>query len=371
MKKIGTELISIIVTNYNKEKYIERCLNSIVNQTYKKFEVIIIDDDSTDKSYSIISKFITDKRFKYIKTNKIGNSFAKNFGAKLCKRNFITFLDSDDFWEKNFLKEVSNLIKKYPSAGAYITGYRRIYNKGLDKVKYSNKKKTGIIFDYFKRRLDPDSWGIHTSSIVFRKNKFDNTDGFPSLIFSNTKKEFLMIDKNFKKLFDLKFENFNIYENPKKSRNIKKCDKYLKFNLKRYLNYKVLFVLSGEDQYLHDKFFLENKIAFSNKILSNWDGTISNQSTKYFREKKFLPHLLMLTKKIEKNKKLLRNKSLLHYIYYIIVSSGSKINQQFYLNYNLNNFIVSYKVFYKKIILFKYKYKFSRLKHRYLSFLNV
>lgn len=364
-------MISIIVTNYNKEKYIERCLNSIKNQIYKKFEVFIIDDDSTDKSSTIISKFITDKRFKYVKTKKLGNSFAKNFGAKLSRGNFITFLDSDDFWEKNFLQEVINLTKKYPSAGAYITGYRRIYMKGSDKVKYSYKKKNGIVFDYFKRRLDPDSWGIHTSSTVFRKKKFDTTDGFPSLIFSNIKKKFLMIDKNFKKLFELQFENFNINEKSDKNRNIKKCDKYLKSNLKRYLNFKILFVLSGEDQYLHDKFFLENKIAFSNKILSNWDGTIINQSTKYFREKKFLPHLLVLIKKIKKNKKLLRDKSLLNYICYIIVSSGNKINPQFYLNYNLNHFINSYKVFYKKIILFKYKYKFLRLKHRYLSFLNV
>ena len=160
-------MISIIVTNYNKEKYIERCLNSIKNQIYKKFEVLIIDDDSTDRSHTIISKFITDKRFKYIKTKKLGNSFSKNFGAKLANRNFITFLDSDDFWEKNFLLEVINLTKKYPSAGAYITGYRRIYSSHSDKVKYSYNKKTGIVLDYFKRRLDPDSWGIHTSSIVF------------------------------------------------------------------------------------------------------------------------------------------------------------------------------------------------------------
>lgn len=91
------DLITVIVTVYNREKYLEQCLNSVKNQTYKNFECIIVDDGSTDKSIEIAESFTDDKRFKLITSEHVGFSAVKNIGLDEAKGNYIIFLDSDDW----------------------------------------------------------------------------------------------------------------------------------------------------------------------------------------------------------------------------------------------------------------------------------
>ena len=89
--------ISIIITIYNRENYLEECLTSVLNQTFTNFEAIMIDDGSTDTSPDIAKKFAEkDKRFKYVPTSHIGFSAAKNLGLSKAVGDFIIFLDSDD-----------------------------------------------------------------------------------------------------------------------------------------------------------------------------------------------------------------------------------------------------------------------------------
>jgi teichuronic acid biosynthesis glycosyltransferase TuaG len=99
-------LVSIITPNYNSEKFITECIDSVRNQTYKKWELIIIDDCSTDNSVSIIKKLqATDARIKLIKLNKnSGPAVARNKGIEEAKGTYIAFLDSDDFWLPQKLK---------------------------------------------------------------------------------------------------------------------------------------------------------------------------------------------------------------------------------------------------------------------------
>ena len=106
-------LISIVVPVYNAEKYLEQCLNSIQNQTYKNFEVILVNDGSIDHSESICMDFVkVDTRFKYFTKENGGASSARNFGLDHVLGEFITFIDADDWVDENHLEVLINNIKE-------------------------------------------------------------------------------------------------------------------------------------------------------------------------------------------------------------------------------------------------------------------
>ena len=102
--------ISVIVPVYNVEKYLDRCLKSLLNQTMKDIEIIVVNDGSTDKSEEIINKYID--KFKYLKKENGGLSSARNYGMKYANGEYIAFLDSDDYIEENMYQEMYNLAKK-------------------------------------------------------------------------------------------------------------------------------------------------------------------------------------------------------------------------------------------------------------------
>lgn len=103
--------VSVIIPVYNSQQYIEKCVNSVVNQTYKKLEIIIIDDNSNDDSLKII-KSIKDKRIKIIelKKNK-GVACARNEGVKIATGDYICYIDSDDYWKKDKIEKQVEFIK--------------------------------------------------------------------------------------------------------------------------------------------------------------------------------------------------------------------------------------------------------------------
>ena len=104
---------SIIVPVYNVEKYLEKCLKSIQNQTYDNFEVIIVNDGSTDNSKEIIKTFEKDARFKKKKKKNGGLSDARNYGIKYTTGDFLLFIDSDDYIDENLLAKLNYVIEKY------------------------------------------------------------------------------------------------------------------------------------------------------------------------------------------------------------------------------------------------------------------
>ena len=107
-------LISIIVPVYNTENYLEKCLYSLVNQTYKNIEIIIIDDGSTDNSMNIIQKFVlADNRVKVISQKNQGLSGARNTGMNNANGDYIMFIDSDDWIEIDTCEKAINASEKY------------------------------------------------------------------------------------------------------------------------------------------------------------------------------------------------------------------------------------------------------------------
>lgn len=103
--------VSIIIPIYNSEKNLSECINSVLNQTYKNLEIIIVDDKSTDRSIDIVKK-IKDKRIKLIELKEnSGAAIARNKGIELSTGNYICFLDSDDYWYPEKIQKQLDFIK--------------------------------------------------------------------------------------------------------------------------------------------------------------------------------------------------------------------------------------------------------------------
>lgn len=108
--------ISVIIPVYNVEKYLVRCINSILNQSFENFELILVNDGSTDNSLEICKTYLNkDKRIKLVSQANKGLSAARNTGLSYAKGNYICFVDSDDFVEKDYLLLLLNSIEKYDS----------------------------------------------------------------------------------------------------------------------------------------------------------------------------------------------------------------------------------------------------------------
>lgn len=131
-------LISIIVPVYNTENYLEKCLYSLVNQTYKNIEIIIIDDGSPDNSMNIIQKFVlADNRVKVISQKNQGLSGARNTGMNNANGDYIMFIDSDDWIETDTCEKAINASEKY-NADVVFWSYIK---------EFSNSQKDNYLFD--------------------------------------------------------------------------------------------------------------------------------------------------------------------------------------------------------------------------------
>ncbi|NIA10441.1 MAG: glycosyltransferase, partial [Nitrospiraceae bacterium] len=121
--------VSAVIPLYNKAPYIQRALRSVLAQIFQDFEIIVIDDGSTDDGAQIV-KSIPDKRIRLIQQENAGVSAARNRGIKEAKGDLIAFLDADDAWKSEFLETILRLKKKFPEAGAYATAYEMVFPSG-------------------------------------------------------------------------------------------------------------------------------------------------------------------------------------------------------------------------------------------------
>lgn len=160
-------MFSVIIPLYNKEISIRNTITSVLAQTITDFELLVVNDSSTDKSREVVAA-MADERIKIIDKANGGVSSARNTGIKAAKYEYVAFLDGDDFWEPDFLESILNLIKEYPEAGAYTTGYVCIY-KG--KVIHSLAvKKRGVVRNFFATmHYSPV---MHSSSVCIKKDTF-------------------------------------------------------------------------------------------------------------------------------------------------------------------------------------------------------
>ena len=128
-------MTSVVIPLYNKERSIEKTIQSVLNQSYSDFELIVVDDGSTDRSLDVVEQMneLTKERIRIIHQNNGGVSCARNTGILAAKGEFVAFLDGDDLWGKDFLKEMELLIKDYPGKSIYGLSCRQIVGDAIPK----------------------------------------------------------------------------------------------------------------------------------------------------------------------------------------------------------------------------------------------
>lgn len=170
---------SIVIPLYNKGKHVARALNSALSQTEQDFEIIVIDDGSTDDG-AIVVEDLSDKRIRLIRQRNAGVSVARNKGIEASSSELIAFLDADDYWKPEYLKTIKRLHDYYPDAGWYTTAYEIIMEGGIIFTPRFNGMPgapwEGIITDYFKAALENPP--LSTSAVVVKKKVFEKVGLF-------------------------------------------------------------------------------------------------------------------------------------------------------------------------------------------------
>ena len=169
---------SVIIPLYNKAPYVRKALESVCAQTYRDYELIVINDGSTDNSAVVADEYLkaTDGiDYQIISQQNSGVSAARNAGVALSQGDYVAFLDADDWWEPAYLKRMAQLIDDYPDAGLYACNY--YYHKdGINIIKVDIP--TGYFnypSEYFKNFAMP----VWTGATMIPRKVYDEMGGFP------------------------------------------------------------------------------------------------------------------------------------------------------------------------------------------------
>ena len=217
--------VSVIVPVYNVEKYIEKCLDSLVNQTLKEIEIIVVNDGSPDNSQKIIDKFVKkypNKVKSFIKENG-GLGSARNYGLKHIKGEYVAFIDSDDFADLKMLEEMYNLAKKDNSDIVLCSNNLLDENNRILKIESAiiNKKINNNLLKYklaawnklYKKEL------LINNKFEFRSNVWYEDVDFTTKVMINAKKV-SFIDKP---LYNYLLREGSIMNNSNLKRNKELC----------------------------------------------------------------------------------------------------------------------------------------------------
>lgn len=170
--------ISIIVPLYNKEFCIRNTIESILNQSYKNFELIIINDGSTDRSLHIVSN-ISDNRIRIINKTNEGVSATRNRGIKEAKGDYILFLDADDYLYPDGIQTLIGLKDKYPDAQIYTGNFETQKTNSLHKM--CKLEQEGYINEPFKLKWYR-TWNMRLGSFIMDKKCFETVPEFHPII---------------------------------------------------------------------------------------------------------------------------------------------------------------------------------------------
>lgn len=175
---------SVVVPVYNKGCHIARAINSILNQTFQDFELIIVCDPSTDNSNAEVAKF-TDSRIRVFHRDKPGPGgyAARNLGIKKAKAEWVAFLDADDEWNSGHLLSACNVIQEHPNSNLISSARSSSFNGLIKLDPFARKQNSRAILkltlsDYLK---DANSGrrAVGTNSVIIRKAFFSNKGIFP------------------------------------------------------------------------------------------------------------------------------------------------------------------------------------------------
>ena len=233
-------LVTVYITNYNYGKYINKAIRSVIDQSLREFELIIIDDGSTDGSSMIINKYKNHKKIKIIYQKNKGLTVSNNLALRLSRGKYFIRLDADDWLEPSALKIMSDYLEKNNKFGLVFPDYYEVDEKGniLNLVRRHNFKNVKL--------LDKPAHGACTMirkecliNIGGYNEKFDRQDGY--YIWIEFIQRFKVMNINLP-LFYYRQHNFSLTKNEEKL--IKTRSEIIKIkNLKNKLNKKALAIL--------------------------------------------------------------------------------------------------------------------------------
>ena len=174
-------MISVVIPLYNKEKQIANTLRSVFAQTYTDYEIIVVNDGSTDNSVAVVES-LNDPLIRLIHQKNAGVSAARNRGIEEARGEYIALLDGDDEWKPKYLETIFNLIKKYHECDVFATNYEHVDIHGrksptvLKKIPF--KGEEGILSNYFEVAA-VSSPPICSICIAFRKEAIQSIGNFP------------------------------------------------------------------------------------------------------------------------------------------------------------------------------------------------
>lgn len=234
--------ISIIIPVYNGEEFIKRCIESILNQSYKSFEVILINDGSTDKSLELIKDYSKKyKNIEYIDQQNCGASVARNKGIEASKGKYLVFIDVDDYIEKDYLKRLYESIN---GSDIVVSGYNRVV--GTKTIFTKIPKNT-----FWSSLKYTSTWGKIYNTEFIKKNKIKFLEDVKigeDLYFNIT-----VVNKT-KKIKILEYAGYNYYDNKKSLTNtVNKSSKVR--------NRKMLHLLENMDK-IFETNFIDKKYIY-------------------------------------------------------------------------------------------------------------
>ena len=271
---------SVVIPVFNKEKYIKETILSVLNQTYDNYEIIIINDASTDNSLKIIEEVISEKAVIINNKNNLGLSASRNIGFEASSDKYVAFLDGDDVWDKNFLKEINELIINFPKESIFGTYYKENYNGKILYPKINIKEKLlgtkFVVKNFFEanlRRLI-----ITQSCLVFKKNIFDTVGLYnPEITFAEDIDFYIRCFQNFNLAYSYqtyhtqrKMVHKSISNSKTDNLNYPLLDKYLGVSdeLNRFINfYNYCFCRRKKNEGSK-----KSMIYYRNKIRFRWIG---------------------------------------------------------------------------------------------------
>lgn len=166
-------MFSVVIPLYNKELSISNTIQSVLNQSYQGFEIVIVNDGSTDNSVKMVEE-INDERIRLIHQENKGVSAARNKGIDEASFEWVAFLDGDDLWKENHLAEIVKMMKIHPNEKVYATSYK--YSDDRAMFKHPRSETIFIVEDYFEEAKKESL--IWTSIVVIHKDCFKKAGVF-------------------------------------------------------------------------------------------------------------------------------------------------------------------------------------------------
>lgn len=173
---------SVIMPLYNKAPYVRKAVESVVGQTYRDWELVVVDDGSSDGSGEVVAG-VADARIRIIRQENAGVGVARNRGVADSSAPYICFLDADDWWEPTFLEEMAGLIERHPDAGIYGTGYYIVKNgkKRVAPIGVEEGFSEGEI-NYCRVYAKTLCMPLTSITVAMPRTVFDEAGGFPTSI---------------------------------------------------------------------------------------------------------------------------------------------------------------------------------------------